>query len=319
MKNKLEYSSLLDNINEVNISTANNVAGQIAAKVKERRQELGLTKTEMAFRAGVKYTHYCRFEQTGEIPFKELLQIGFALNALPDFDNLFASRQYKSLDEVPTELQDIPKSRKINDDNGDYFTYQQYVMTEIARCIECDIARALRPKPATVHEDYWGIISFEIHKTKVTKMFFPQYFKSLKEAESYLASQYNVVKSDYKEVCPENSWKIFEDTVVFQSMDTAGTSDDEQIPVLHSIRHYTYDRYPFDALVLTDETIETMKEAYRQIRVAGIYVNCVDWMMTVYDRRDLEAKQEDALHKRLKDELAAFDKEFKTKNWTESR
>ena len=39
MKNKLEYSSLLDNINEVNISTANNVAGQIAAKVKERRPE----------------------------------------------------------------------------------------------------------------------------------------------------------------------------------------------------------------------------------------------------------------------------------------
>lgn len=41
-------------------------------------------------------------------------------------------------------------------------------------------------------------------------------------------------------------------------------SDDEPIPVLYAIRHCEYGRYPNDTnvLELTDQTIETMKEAY---------------------------------------------------------
>ena len=58
-------------------------------------------------------------------------------------------------------------------------------------------------------------------------------------------------------------------------------SDDEPIPVLYAIRHCEYGRYPNDTnvLELTDQTIETMKEAYRQIRIAEIYATRVDWMM----------------------------------------
>ncbi|WP_276880231.1 hypothetical protein [Bacteroides heparinolyticus] len=33
-------------------------------------------------------------------------------------------------------------------------------------------------------------------------------------------------------------------------------------------------------LELSDETIDAMKEAYRQIRIAGIYAERVDWMMS---------------------------------------
>lgn len=60
------------------------------------------------------------------------------------------------------------------------------------------------------------------------------------------------------------------------------TYDGERIPVLYSIHHCYYDRYPNDAdvLELTDETIETMKEAYRQIRIAEIYATRMDWMMS---------------------------------------
>lgn len=86
-----------------NISTPKDVALQIAARVKARRLELDLTQEGLAARAGVKFATYRRFEQTGEISLKGLLQVGFALNALPEFDALFAQKQYQTLDDVLNE------------------------------------------------------------------------------------------------------------------------------------------------------------------------------------------------------------------------
>jgi len=79
------------------------MAMQIAARVKARRLELNLTQEGLASRAGVKFATYRRFEQTGEISLRGLLQIGFALNTLSDFDALFTQEQYQSLDDVLNE------------------------------------------------------------------------------------------------------------------------------------------------------------------------------------------------------------------------
>jgi wyosine [tRNA(Phe)-imidazoG37] synthetase (radical SAM superfamily) len=89
------------------------------------------------------------------------------------------------------------------------------------------------------------------------------------------------------------------------------TYDGERIPVLYSIHHCYYDRYPNDAdvLELTDETIETMKEAYRQIRIAEIYATRMDWMMSGDDG-------EDSFRERIKEDLAEFKKEYAAKDWT---
>ncbi|MGM9833334.1 MAG: helix-turn-helix domain-containing protein [Candidatus Limisoma sp.] len=87
----------------INVSTPRDVAKQIAARVKLRRLELNLTQEGFAARAGIKFATYRRFEQTGEISLKGLLQVGFALNALQDFDLLFTQKQYQSLDEVLNE------------------------------------------------------------------------------------------------------------------------------------------------------------------------------------------------------------------------
>ena len=78
-KNRIKYSDITNDITEFNISTSNDIASKVAAKVRDMRQDLGLSKTEMAIRAGVGYPHYLRFEQTGEISLRGLLQIGFAL------------------------------------------------------------------------------------------------------------------------------------------------------------------------------------------------------------------------------------------------
>lgn len=93
-----------------NISTPKDVALQIAARVKARRLELDLTQDGLAKRAGVKFATYRRFEQTGEISLKGLLQVGFALNALPEFDALFVQKQYQTLDDVLNE-QNVTRKR----------------------------------------------------------------------------------------------------------------------------------------------------------------------------------------------------------------
>jgi transcriptional regulator with XRE-family HTH domain len=105
----------MNNIVAFNITTPAEVAMQMATKVKARRLELDLTQEGLAARAGVKFATYRRFEQTGEISLRGLLQIGFALNALSEFDALFAQRQYQSLDDVLNEQSVARKRGKKNE------------------------------------------------------------------------------------------------------------------------------------------------------------------------------------------------------------
>lgn len=105
----------MNNILSFNISNPNGVAVQIAGRVKARRLELNLTQEGLASRAGVKFATYRRFEQTGEISLRGLLQIGFALNSLAEFDSLFAQKQYQSLDDVINESNTNRKRGKKNE------------------------------------------------------------------------------------------------------------------------------------------------------------------------------------------------------------
>jgi len=105
----------MNNILAFSIVSPSEVALQIASRVKARRLELDLTQEGLAIRAGVKFATYRRFEQTGEISLRGLLQIGFALNALSEFDVLFAQKQYQSLDDVLKEQSVIRKRGKKNE------------------------------------------------------------------------------------------------------------------------------------------------------------------------------------------------------------
>lgn len=105
----------MNNILAFNAASPNEVALQIASRVKVRRLELDLTQEGLATRAGVKFATYRRFEQTGEISLRGLLQIGFALNALTEFESLFAQKQYQSLDDVLNEQSVTRKRGKKNE------------------------------------------------------------------------------------------------------------------------------------------------------------------------------------------------------------
>lgn len=191
--------------------------------------------------------------------------------------------------------------------SGGYFDRSTYAMREIADTIERDIARALKPKPEKIQEDYWTIYekdSFGSYHNYKDFMSFGSY----EDAESFLLRDKTIVKAKQKYA----NRRFFDDGVVYQSTKRymSDTPDGEQIPVLYSIHHCYYDRYPYnaDVLNLSDETINVMKEAYRQIRIAEIYAERVDWMMSGDD-------SEECFRERIKEDLAEFEKEYASKDW----
>ena len=105
----------MNNILLLNVANPSDIALQVAARVKARRLELNLTQEGLASRAGVKFATYRRFEQTGEISLRGLLQVGFALNCLDEFNDLFAQKQYQSLDDVLNEQRVNRKRGKKNE------------------------------------------------------------------------------------------------------------------------------------------------------------------------------------------------------------
>lgn len=171
-----------------------------------------------------------------------------------------------------------------------------------------DIARALQPKPEKDQADYWTIYEkdcFGSYHSYRTYMDFGCY----DDAESFLLRDKTIVKAEQKYA----DRRFFDDGVIFQSTKRymSDTPDGDQIPVLYSIHHCYYDYYPYEADVLeiSDETINAMKEAYRQIRIAEIYAERVDWMMSGDD-------SEECFRERIKEDLAEFEKEYATKDWT---
>lgn len=191
--------------------------------------------------------------------------------------------------------------------SGGHFDYHQFYIREIADTIERDIALALQPKPDKVHEDYWII---KVMDCFCSYYIYPRYsteFESYEEAEEFLIQREEVVRAEAK-----YAERFFKDDFTFQSKVhfMSRTKDDEKIPVLFAIHHCVYDRYPYDVdvLELEDSTLEIMKEAYRQLRIAEIYAQRMDWMMSGDD-------SEETLQKRLQRELQAFEEEFHLKDW----
>ena len=191
--------------------------------------------------------------------------------------------------------------------SGGYFDRSTYAMREIVDTMKRDIARALQSKPEKVYENYWTIYekdSFGSYHSYKDYMSFASY----EDAESFLLTDKTIVKAEQK----YSEQHFFVDGVIFQSTMRymSDTSDGEQIPVLYSIHHCYYDHYPYEAdvLELSAETIDAMKEAYRQIRIAEIYATRVDWMMSGND-------SEENFRERIKEDLAEFEKEYASKDW----
>ena len=81
-------------------NTEPQISEAVAKRVQKRRKERHFTQAELAERAGVSFASYKRFEQKYEIAFDSLIKIAIALGLEKDFDKLFSTPQFSSIEEL---------------------------------------------------------------------------------------------------------------------------------------------------------------------------------------------------------------------------
>ncbi len=98
-------------INAIIGVSADAVIKGIAERVKARRLEKDLTQKAFAARAGIGYDAYRKFETTGDITLRNLVQCALVLDDLEGFSDLFETKQYTSLDALIESKQAKTKKR----------------------------------------------------------------------------------------------------------------------------------------------------------------------------------------------------------------
>lgn len=106
---------LIDNILSFDTISPEGKAKALAERTKARRLEMNLTQEGLSARSGVPLATYRRFERTGKISLDGLLHIAYALDALTDFDHVFAAHKYATLDEALASNQKNRKRGKRNE------------------------------------------------------------------------------------------------------------------------------------------------------------------------------------------------------------
>ena len=77
-------------------------------RARQRRLDANLTQDGLAKRANVSYGTLKHFEKTGDASIEFLIAIAFALNAEGEFDGLFPSAPFKTIDDV---IEKAPRQR----------------------------------------------------------------------------------------------------------------------------------------------------------------------------------------------------------------
>lgn len=80
--------------------TPDTILLQIAGRVKERRLEKNWTQKFVASKAGIPLATYRRFEREGEVSLRGLVMVAIAIEMESDFETLFATKSYQSIDEL---------------------------------------------------------------------------------------------------------------------------------------------------------------------------------------------------------------------------
>ena len=100
-----------DNILSLIDKTPNLIMSGIAQRVKQRRLEKGWTQKMLAAKAGLSLPSYRRFESSGEISMRSLVMLAFALDMIDEFETLFSSKTYQSIDDIVKSEQTKQRKR----------------------------------------------------------------------------------------------------------------------------------------------------------------------------------------------------------------
>ena len=80
--------------------TPQEVTIKLARKIKAIRKRKGYTQKKLAARSNVSYASLRKFEQKGEISLISLVKILMELDLIGEFNSLFDTPIYQSIDEV---------------------------------------------------------------------------------------------------------------------------------------------------------------------------------------------------------------------------
>ena len=97
-----------DNILLLIEKSPSDVLQGLALRVKTRRLEKNLTQKSFAAGAGMPLPTYRRFESSGEISLRGLVQLAFALDRVDELEKLFETPIYNSI----SEMVNIDKRKK---------------------------------------------------------------------------------------------------------------------------------------------------------------------------------------------------------------
>ena len=100
-----------DNILSLIDKTPDLLMSGIAQRVKQRRLEKGWTQKMFAAKAGLSLPSYRRFESSGEISVRSLVMLAFALDMTDEFETLFSSKTYQSIDDIVKSEQTKQRKR----------------------------------------------------------------------------------------------------------------------------------------------------------------------------------------------------------------
>lgn len=83
--------------------TPKKIEEELAERVRFCRKRQGLSREKLSQKSGVSFGSLKRFETTGDISLISLVKIAIALGYEEDFEQLFATTKYKSIQEIIDE------------------------------------------------------------------------------------------------------------------------------------------------------------------------------------------------------------------------
>lgn len=172
--------------------------------------------------------------------------------------------------------------------SGGRFDYKQYCIGDIADSIVMEIARAKRPlPPPTIRKGVYSKVKTGERSFSYDGRYW-NHFESIDEVKEYL-SRLGGTKILSEETLPNGERELTihhkrtNETMVF-------TSYTEEVYLDELGREIYQPEY-------TEETIKEFKTAIRTLRMAQVYAQRVDWLISGDDG-------EDSFHERLAEDLA---------------
>lgn len=95
-------NNILSVVRNKNVSTSE-LMKVVAGNVRAMRLRRNISQKDFASKVGIALPTYRRFETTGEISLRKLVEIAKFFDVAGDIKNLFTKREYSSIEEVIKE------------------------------------------------------------------------------------------------------------------------------------------------------------------------------------------------------------------------